>query len=266
MRCEQCGGVCVYSCGWIVCSACGLVQGEYMVYDSPYLQDVRPQRIRRTPRTVELSRKINMFSGDGRNNFPSDVYRAIKKYCFELGLPSAAMKDAMRLYLSMGRRHPKKELIIASLYFASIIHKIPRPLGQICYVVGEKGDDRRLKNSLIKRVSRIIRRMRAQGVVGKLDTLSPEQLVWQIVNIAGLPGDVAESAIDFLKNNRRPDMSPHRPEILACATVYVLAEKRGIKPDLSGVCNAYNISQVSVAKVSEKISRIMGEEQNAAVR
>lgn len=259
MNCSACGGRVVCIQGGLVCSKCGLVLGEQ--YDYSYYQPAEVaarNRYRSTERSLDLERKLAAYkeTGDG-------AYHMLKKYSTELCLPNTVFQEALFLYNKLKRcKYPKKIIYAASLYLACATAGVPRPLNKICSVVDEDAmaGDKRLRSNFSKRVSKVIRKLKVRGIVGK-KSQEPANYIWHIVNTCALPPEIAEKAFRLLGRWTKDDFpTTHRPEILACALVDLLAREAGLRINVREIANQYNISQVSICKARESLRKFLLEE------
>ncbi|MDH5806907.1 MAG: TFIIB-type zinc ribbon-containing protein [Candidatus Methanomethylicaceae archaeon] len=248
----------------IICGNCGLV-----INDQPYEININLKN----PLITTLISKTNK---DGKGNLleKTQWIRAVKlrkmhKICkiinYEervlskalieinkivslLNIPSFVKDTAINIFSNIRKiknRLPINATIIASLYAACKIHKIPRTIDEFCSSKKEKHD-----------VWRVYRYMVINGLV-KNGISNPEIYVSRICNLLGVKTEVLMKSYEIIKKARDLGIiNGKSPYKFAVASVYYAMQELGYNYCKSKVAKITGVSEYTIRKIVKSLKDI----------
>lgn len=243
--------------GELICMNCGLIIQEQAYETNPHT------------RNTLLTTVISMTNRDGKGNFLekaqwiraaklrrlhkimrimsyeervlSKAIAEVNKTVSKLNLPNFVKDSAINIFINT--RKMKKRLsidatIIASIYAACKMYKIPKTIDEICFSKKDK-----------RNVWKIYRFMTMNGLV-KNTISSPEVYISKICNLIGVKSDILKESYEIIYKARKFGLingkSPYR---FAVATVYRAMEKLGYKYSKSKMSRITGVSDATIRKL-----------------
>lgn len=248
----------------ITCTNCGLV-----ISDQPYEINIHSKN-------AIITTLISKTNRDGKGNFLERtqwiratklrrMHRICKIISYEervlsraiveinkiaslLNIPSFVKDTAINIFTNVRKvksRLPINATVIASLYAACKIHKIPRTIDEICSSKEERHN-----------FWKVYRYMVINGLV-KACASNPEIYVSRICNLLGVKTDVLMKSYEIIKKAKDLGIvdgkSPYR---FAVASVYCAMQELRYDYSKSEVAKITGVSEYTIRKITKSLKNI----------
>lgn len=251
-KCPECGSQRVSSISdneEIICQECGLVIDSSPIEKEPYINEARKDSsygIQTKPVNGKIF-KASWMETTRQKNLKEGMNR-IDRLSAKLNLPEYANKEAKNIFKkaiekNIGIGRDNKTIAYASVYTASIIHRIPKiPLEIIAY------------SGITKtKMLRMYKLLKAELKI-KLDPIDPIDLIPRFGSRLGLQEDALSQATQIInKLKGKPIIQGRRPETIVAAVLYISAKISGYKRTQREVANVTGVIEVTIRKRSKEI-------------